>query len=45
MTATDFTRTAAALFCTIVMSAMCVLGAVAPAQQAAVSSAPTQQVA
>ena len=32
MTKNDFTRTIAALFCTVVMSAACVLGAVAPAQ-------------
>ena len=46
MTKSDFTRTVAALFCTVVMSATCVLGAVAPAQ--AVGEKPvvvTQQVA
>ena len=39
MTKTDFTRTAAALFCTILMSTACILGAVAPAHQAPVSIA------
>ncbi len=32
MTKNDATRTLAALFCTVVMSAVCVLGAVGPAQ-------------
>lgn len=32
MTTNDFRRTVAALFCTLVMSATCILGAVAPAQ-------------
>ncbi len=32
MTKNDFTRTVAALFCTLVTSAACVLGAVGPAQ-------------
>ena len=32
MTKNDLTRTVAALFCTVAMSAACVLGAVAPAQ-------------
>ena len=32
MTKNDFTRTLAALVCTVVMSATCVFGAVAPAQ-------------
>jgi hypothetical protein len=31
MTRTDLGRTVAALFCTLVLSATCVLGAVAPA--------------
>ncbi len=41
---TDFARTVAAAFCTIVFSATCVLGAVGPATSAALAS-PTHIVA
>ena len=37
MTKTDLRRAVATLFCTMVMSATCILGAVAPAHQTAVS--------
>ena len=42
---TDFARTVAAAFCTIVFSATCVLGAVAPAHQANAVAAHTAIVA
>ena len=45
MTRTDLTRTVTALFCTVVMSAACVLGAVAPAHDVTLSSPATHQTA
>ena len=44
MTKTDLSRTVAALFCTVLMSATCILGAVAPAHQAAISTGSHQVV-
>ena len=45
MIKTDFARTAAAALCTIVLSATCVLGAVAPATNAAPLASLTHIVA